>query len=422
MPERRSLRMLGLSVTAIILCLLASYLFEIYPSSESSHITLFSISTILPSSNMRTVFIPFLSSSLSPEAPWTKPVRVHWRLDNQSFGYHGTVDTGSTGVILSAADLEGYNRTEASAYPVGWQFLTSSKILYVGNWIPRTLTFFTGNAGNITVVVPILAVTKKVICPGYNKNDGPVCPPSANGTEIDMPEHIVYLGIGFGRQYNGQVQGNPDKNPFLNIVAINGEPISPSQMHTGYVITDEGIHIGLTNDNTKGFEKIKLIKQTAYSDDDRDWTQTASCITVGKGKHSPPACVNATMLVDTGITQMYLTIPTSIPVHRVPSESPSRPGVKVPVLANNHTVSVQFGSRAGTRSSTDGKDSRLGYSFMVGDEEEDVVPTQVITTVSNIIAPFANTGRHFLRRYDVMFDAKEGWFGVRRKSGQEKIV
>jgi len=216
-----------------------------------------------------------------------------------------------------------------------------------------------------------------------------------------------------GRQYNGQLQGNPDKNPFLNIIAIDDKPISPSQMHMGYVITDEGVHIGLTYENSKGFDGlVKLVRQSGYSVDERDWVQTGACITVSAGRGSSPRCVNASMLVDSGIAQMYLTIPPSIPVHRIPQESASRPGVNVSVLADNQTVSVRFGSDS-IQNHRYGKD--LGYEFVVGDDGDEVVPSQVITTLSNVTAPFVNTGRHFLRRFDVLFDAKDGWFGVRRK-------
>lgn len=409
------------SALAVLFFLLLSYLLNTYPSFSSATDILSSFTALLPSFPVSrtsainyTAFIPFVPSSLTPdELPWTNPVRIPWCLDHQPYCYTGILDTGSTGVLLSAADLTNYNRSLASVYPIGWEFLTSSKILYIGNWIPRNLTFPTGtknSSTNITANVPILAVTKKVICPGYNiKKDGPECPPSANGTgEIDMPVHIVYLGVGFGRQYNGKPQGTPDKNPFLNIVAINDEPVP--QMHEGYIITDEGIHIGLTDENSKRFQRVKLTKQTAYSDDDRDWAQTGSCISVAKDRNNFPdsECVNGTMLVDTGVAQMYLTIPPSIPVIRIRKESPSRPGTDVSVLTDDQIVDVDFGNSASRESM-----EYSGYMFFVGHVENEVAPTQVITTVSNITAPFVNTGRHLLRRYNVLFDARDGWYGVR---------
>lgn len=400
-----------------------------------------SISSV--SATSQTALIPYTASSLFPnETVWTNAVRVAWCLDHQAYCYNGTLDTGSTGILLSAADLENYNETAAALYPVGWQFLTSSKILYSGNWIPRNLTFPTaskdgGNATttNVTAEVPILAVTKKVTCPGYNiTTDGAECPANANATgETDMPVQIVYLGVGFGRQYNGQPQGNPDKNPFLNIIAINGEPTSADEMHAGYVVTNEGIQVGLTSESTKGFEegKVKLVKQKEYSNDTRDWSQTGACISVTNSSSiaaSTPstACVNGTILVDTGIAQMYLTIPPSMPVTRMSQESASRPGTNVSVLADGQTVSVQFGLSANNPSLDRGGGDvapsqdigiQKGYSFVVGDFKDEVVPSQVITTVSRSKAPFVNTGRHFLRMYDVLFDARDGWFGVKVKGG-----
>lgn len=422
------------SVGAVILFVLISYFLLKSPSFLLPLTAFLAISTASASATSETACIPFVASSLTPnETAWTNGVRVAWCLDHQTYCYTGTLDTGSTGVILSAADLENYNKTDASRYPVGWQFLTSSKILYSGNWIPRNLTFPTAShdGGNsttsVTAEVPILAVTKKVICPGYNlTTDKADCPASANVTgEVDMPVHIVYLGVGFGRQYNGQPQGNPDKNPFLNIIAINGNPISADDIHTGYVVTDEGVQVGLTENITEGFEEgmIKLEKQTEYSNDPRDWSQTGARISVTQSANpssNSSSYVNGTILVDTGVAQMYLTVPPSMSVKRTIQESTST-GKNVSVLVDGQTVSVLFGLTDSNSSANDDDRVEKGYSFVVGDEDDEVVPPQVITTVSSSKAPFVNTGRRFMRRYDILFDAKEGWFGVRAKENKVQV-
>ncbi|EPX58031.1 hypothetical protein D187_004320 [Cystobacter fuscus DSM 2262] len=61
------------------------------------------------------------------------------------------MDTGTTGIVLSASGLPNYSREEAAKYPKGWEFLSSSKILWVGHWIPQEVTF-TGAHG-----VPVTA-------------------------------------------------------------------------------------------------------------------------------------------------------------------------------------------------------------------------------------------------------------------------
>lgn len=412
----------------VLVLLVVYYRSKMYPSTiPLALIALLSttISTTAANQDL-TAFIPWVPGSLATDAlPWTSSVRVPFCLDHQDYCYTVTLDTGSTGMILSAADLENYDKSKASAFPVGWHFLTSSKVLYIGNWIPRNLTFPTGTSPlldkgyasidsigtSITAEIPILAVTRSVICPGYNSTTGgPDCPPSAEPTrDRDMPEHITYMGVGFGRQYNGQPQGNPDKNPFLNIIAINGTPISSSQMHAGYVITDKGIDVGLTTKNSEAFGMVKLERQRGDQGDKRDWAQTPACLAVSEKKKSPD-CVAGTVLVDTGISQMYLTIPSSIPVNRTQEKSASS-GKLVSVLGDGQTVSVRIG---GGTSKID-EDDGFTYSFLVGDKTDALVPPQVITTVSDVKKPFVNTGRYFLRTHDVLFDAENGFYGIRSK-------
>lgn len=318
-----------------------------------------------------------------------------FRVDTQA--YHPVIDTGTCGLIVSAAEFPNWTPELAEKHPVGYEYLSSSKKLYVGNWIQRDIQFL---QADVTTSIPILVVTKRYICQGYKTTDGPNC---ASPTEtIDMPTQISLMGVGFGRQFDGQPQGNPDKNAFLNVINIRGTPITNiSPFRTGYKITKEGVTLGLTANNTAGFNFTELDK--GVTQDPRDWAPIPACICVNA---LPCVSVNATALIDTGIEQMYLTIPPSIHIE-THTEASRSTGANVTVLDDGQLVQIQFGSLG--RSSS-------GYSFKVGDKdsvERGTAPPQVIATRSSTKNPFVNTGRHFFRGFDVIFDAAGGRYGFK---------
>lgn len=330
--------------------------------------------------------------------PFTDALKFQFKVDGKPF--HVTMDTGSTGVVLSAKSLPGYSPELAARYPLGWEFLSSSKRLWVGRWIPKQLTF-TGTGGvPVTAQVPVLAVEREVICPNYKPEDEATCP---GQTLPAAPDAIAYMGVGFGREHDHQPQGTPDKNPFLNISEIAGKPVAPGTMRSGYVITAKGVHVGLTAQNTGDFGFIQLTPVPDAHDprDPRDWAQAPMCVSVNQ---SP--CMAGSVLVDTGIPQMYLTVTSEVPTHLAPSMSGK--DRQVPVLDNTSQVTVSF---------PDDKAPIASYSFSVQapPQTNPLAPAQVITTSKGKLV-FVNTGRYFLRGYDVLFDAEGGLFGLKKKA------
>jgi hypothetical protein len=82
-----------------------------------------------------------------------------------------------------------------------------------------------------------------------------------------MPAGIQVMGVGFGREADGQPQGTPDKNPFLNLVSIDGKPASENRsLRNGYIINKDGIKIGLTERNTAGMKFAKLVQRHGAQD------------------------------------------------------------------------------------------------------------------------------------------------------------
>ena len=345
-------------------------------------------------------FIPFENDPTNIP-PFTSAPSLSFTVDGQL--YVTTMDAGSTGLLLAAAGLPNYDAETAAQYPVGWTYFTSSYILQTGNWIPETIVFL---EANITATVPVLAVTTSVVCPWYNTSiDTTSCPPSPNGTIVVptiMPTEVEYMGVGFGREYNGQPQGTPDKVTLLNIDSIDGETLEngcitygheKSCINEGYIINKTGVTVGLTEENTKGFSFVKLALNHSYSDDPRDWTQTPCCISINDGP-----CSFGSLLLDTGIPQSYLILPPSVPVDVETTASQTL------ILADGVNVTVYFGLE-GSYAAT--------YDLTVGGEGNEMEPTEVIVDQTDTQSPFFNTGRHLYRDFDVLYDAIGGYLGLR---------
>ncbi|GKT16763.1 hypothetical protein AVHY2522_12875 [Acidovorax sp. SUPP2522] len=311
-----------------------------------------------------------------------------------------TLDTGSTGVVISAVDLPGYSRNEeARQANEGWEYRSSSRQLLIGHWVVRDVVLNSG-WNEVIARVPVLAVEKEIICPRWDqKANRPECENPTYTTE--SPGGIAYMGVGFGREHDGQPQGMPDKNPLLNIAEIGGNPVARGAVHGGYIVTKYGIYVGLAPDNVRGFQSVKLQPGSRLangqpaSNDPRDWQQTTMAVSVDGG-----APQTGPVLVDTGIAQMYLTAadPSALPTAQIPN--PSRRGQPVTGLKDGTRVQVMF---------PDAQAPVAQYDFRVGDAD---APQSVLVNAPGRPA-FVNTGRHLLRQFDLLYDAEGGWFGLR---------
>jgi hypothetical protein len=350
----------------------------------------------------RTAFIPF-ANARSNVPPFTVAPELEFWVAGKKF--RPTMDTGTTGIMLSALSIPGYTPELAARYPRGSEYLSSSKHLWVGHWIPQQVAFRDPRGLQVVASVPVLAVDSEVICPGYYdtipRHAATACP----GRPLrPAGDSIVYMGVGFGRESDGQPEGTPDKNPFLNIVRIGDRQVQQGTLRAGYVVTDTGVHVGLTAANTAGFAFTRLAP-VPHRTDARDWSGASVCVAVDG---SP--CARGSALIDIGIPQMYLTVTPQVPVTRDSARDLSRPCVSVPVLRNGSTVTVAF---------PDSLQSIASYTFVVGDSANPVAPAQVISNPDRDSA-FVNTGRHFFRNFNVLFDADSGYFGLRRAPGASR--
>lgn len=286
-----------------------------------------------------------------------------------SFGgrtIRAVIDSGSTGVVVAARSIP--NVDQLQSIGEGQLTYTSSGRIMRGQWVITRLALVGQRGARLeTEPMPVLAVTR-VDCLKTARN----CTPRSS------PRNIAMVGIGFGREGDRQSQSTPDKNPLLRIAAGNG------QRRQGYVLTREGVHVGLSGANTRGdFRFVKLQRRP----DGRDWAGVPACISLNG--RTPPAC--GSMLMDTGVSAMFMTVP------------PEQAGEMSRTLPDGTAVSVSVGTA---------ENSSELYQFTVGGDSS-LAPDGIHLRVSPNV--FVNTSYHLLNGFDVLYDADGGYAAFRQR-------
>ncbi|TVY64585.1 hypothetical protein Focb16_v015454 [Fusarium oxysporum f. sp. cubense] len=359
--------------------------------------------------------IPFAEAESEAESmatPFTSRYHVPIQLSTGPPGtrmddtrvYSPFVDTGTTGIVLPAASIPGF--TVPTGAERGWQYLTSSKILYAGWWIEKDV-YFNVNDPMHTVksTLKILAVTEKTKCDHWEENgDTDTCKdvlPEQN------PIGFGILGIGFGRRGRDQPQAFPDRNPTLKVSTIGGVAATWPTFHRGYQIDRRGITIGLTDENmvpfTIGRQPYAQLENPSPGGSGSslpDWERLRSCVSIDSSD-----CVPMPALLDTGVTKSYLHMPRNYMRSNFNSlpKSPVAPGSTDNKLDAGH-VRINFWPLEGHKNE----------DFFVDDAAtiaSGVTPDMVVFWTNNDLKSFrVNTGMHVYRKYKVAFDSVWGRF------------
>jgi hypothetical protein len=322
------------------------------------------------------VYLPYVNAPRAGE-DITAPPRLRISFGERSYG--AVMDTGSTGVVVSADKIP--NIASLQSLGAGQLTYSSSGRIMIGQWVVTPMTIMGGDGTRITTApIAVLAVTRVACTPRARR-----CTPK------EAPHRISMLGIGFGRRGDHQAQSGPEKNPFLNIAKLNGNSVNGERIRRGYIVTRRGVHVGLTAANTQGdFAYIKL----APVPDGQDWAATPACISVNDA--TPAAC--GSLLMDTGVTAMYLTVPES----QAPADIRTVNGVGPTLVAGTKlTISIPAQGAA-----------QALYAFTVGDDLNPLAPRK-LNLVERSRTPFVNTSVRFLNGFDYLYDADGGFVALR---------
>ncbi|OLN97930.1 hypothetical protein CCHL11_02650 [Colletotrichum chlorophyti] len=338
---------------------------------------------------------------LSVETRWSKPICI------PSAG----IDTGSTGIMISASSLGLSETSDFDRSRPGNEFLSSSGRLWQGYWLDANITFHTdedecGKRQEVVTSVPIMAVTEESICPAWKKQG--FCTERQKHNITHWPKDIHYVGVGFGRGSSEQPDALPDKVPFINVASIGGK--RADDIHQGYIITKRGVRVGLTSENTERFRKTKLDLRPGSAHN--DWKMVNMSIRINDSPWN-----HGFALFDTGIPHSYVAVYKDVRLHAetVPSRVIRH---NPPVLAEGTVVEVEVPDENGPIATY-----RVVAPGATGSPDpESMVPSGYVMEkdFSREVGPHINTGRMFYNGFEVMFDSQCGWFGLFEISGTKE--
>lgn len=347
------------------------------------------------------VFVPFTNATdMGDPTKYVSPrIRVGFGSPNATAdkpAFDVTMDTGSVGVVAGSAYFTppAKGRLDSSFIGPGIETLTSSGVIFNGDWYLAVVNLYSSNAVVASAKVPVMAISSVT------------CAPHPRDCTKGSGASVHYFGVGFAGG-PGQPQGTPDKNAFLNVTSVPGGGAPPS---SGYILSRQGVQIGLTASNTQGFAMIKLEPvlspnstqwQTlpASANVLTDWQHARGTLTVN-GKSS-----NVGVLFDTGVTTGFLTPPYGVKVST--GSGPAK-------AECNGTKPHPSCAVSGTEVELTFPHASLNYTVGAGNGAQDGNPVSpYAVSVESTGAAFLNTSVRFLQAFDYLYDSANGFVGLK---------
>ncbi|MBN8874769.1 MAG: Hint domain-containing protein [Rhodospirillales bacterium] len=346
-------------------------------------------------------FLPYSSSSFG-SATAIDP-RINVSIGDTIFS--APLDTGSRGASIPQASVP--DITQGPDDPSGYLFYWSSGRQIQGYWHMMTVGFpdATGtNTGSVaaSATIPVLIVQQIVDLPG----DWP------NGTrtqaETIIPQagtSFLNFGIGFDRTGDGDLPENDsynqNYNPFLNL-----QQMTAGGMVAGYVLTQNGVQLGLTAANTAptaddgqspfAYQKLLPTPFAQVAGSPPDWQVGTGSVVLNGSTFATGQAV-----LDLGIGNALLSLP-----------SPPAP------VTPNATTLLNSGSLVVNLLNSF---FQVGYGFEVGGASP-MVPQNITWSAiqpgnqafsENVDqTTFFNTGRNALNGFNYLYDARNGYIGL----------
>jgi hypothetical protein len=196
---------------------------------------------------------------------------------------------------------------------------------------------------------------------------------------------------------SGLPVANQNYNPMLNLSAMRS-----GQMVSGYILTTEGVVLGLTPtdtaplvpSNTYAFEKLIPTGQMQLTMSPPDWQAATGSVDLD-GTSYP----TGEGILDIGIDDMLLTLPG------FPTTGS---------LSDGDLDVALLGLPVGT----------VGYTFSAGDTTNPLAPTSIqwsplqpgAFSEGQTFTTLVNTGRDVMNAFNILYDASNGYLGLQLNS------
>ena len=333
----------------------------------------------------------FLAASpvAAQEAPWTQyrglqtldipfangPIAMD-RVPQVWLKLHGSrpvrfgMDTGSTGIVVAAEHFVPAPNDIAEG-PGRLIYNSSGRVLNGERYTTEVEIQRDEHTPIATARVQVLRVSH-ITCLERARD----CRPESN------PRGVAFMGIGFDRTGAQGTEPGVPRNPFVSLVSLaSGAPLS--SVRSGYIVTREGVHLGMSAERTRGFAFIKLAPNPMSRPGVPEWSAAPMSVSVDG------VTGNGTVLVDTGINYMFLSPPAGTRLER---------GRRAPE-----------GSRITLFMPDQRNPQPAYYGFTVGARGNPMHPERV--EVVHDRGVFVNTGLMFLEGFDYLYDAAGGHVG-----------
>jgi hypothetical protein len=397
-----------------MIIILRAVLYDVVLSVGSLYCLIANAQSGPPYGNGTSVFVPFDNAPLPPD---TQPhIRFGFQyIDSKGKPYNGpvfssTMDTGSIGIVVGSNYFNAPGHSDPSYIGAATEYLVSSGVIYHGDWYSATVNVYIHDARTnkdtvaVQSTVPVLAVNN-VTCQPNAPRCNPKTPPVA--------AQVIYFGVGFSSGPYAP-QGTPDKNAFLNVTNVPGQSSLPSP---GYMLSTQGVQIGLTSSNTQGFALIKLEPllapplsqwQAAPASTSvlTDWQHAAATITVNG--------VSASGIIqfDTGVNTGILTPPLGVTVQT--GMGPNSMLTECNPPPSPAACAVTGTSVQASFTSLSNPVAFLKYTVGPNNGAQTGNPISPFAlTVNYNRQPYLNTSVAFLQTFEYFYDAANGFIGLK---------
>jgi hypothetical protein len=272
------------------------------------------------------------------------------------------VDTGSVGILVPRQTLGPDFQEFDPSLDIEFGYVSSGNA-YMGQWV------------KVAVVLGVPAAWD-------GSGDYPVA--HLDVFAVDQPADFKggVFGIGFG--IGGLADGGPARNPLLHLC------YQGARLSRGYIVSAQGIDVGLTSANTDSFAFIALERDASG----QDWIQPFGSVCLSGNSGAGGFDADLPILMDTGITEMILWVSADNAPAGLVRDTAFPAGISLNVSAPPADSGIE---------------PALQYSFVTGDASQPMAPTQVEWRIGNGI----NTGRMVLAGADYLYDAAAGNIGFR---------
>lgn len=324
---------------------------------------------------LNAIYLPYADGPINTASVPT----IFAKVGDYSSGVAFGMDTGSTGTVVSPEYFRpGVND---SLQGLGSVTYSSSGIIWSGEVWRTTVSLMSSPTEVVAEAAVDVLVVHKQAC----TQDPRDC------KDKDNPTGIHFMGIGFnsgtGFTQPPSVVAAAANNPFTNLVYTKS--VSLNSVRKGWLLTNQGVYLGMTTELTKNFAFVKLTQNDVTLNSSTPLWQSAPAAIGVNG-----VIKQGISLVDTGVGEMLIS----------------------PVAANGYpSGDMPTGVSMEVLFPTQRQPQSAAYNFVVTNPSNPgpnpMTPGTVIISKDASGIVFVNTGRNFLQGFNYLYDAVSGYVG-----------